>query len=156
MGRRHRPSPSGTALPPRHRHAHQEDDQADLQDQPDDRRKSADAAEQSAAEQHAEQAGAEEARGKPAEQAAARPVEEPAAGAPKPGLPGWVMVRLNGCAMLGAVEVLGGAENVRAPREPELKPPPIRASADEIAADQRQRQRQYDGESPGPGRGRVA
>lgn len=44
------------------------------------------------------------------------------------------MVRLNGCAMLGAVEVLGGAENVRAPREPEPKPPPIRASAGEIAA----------------------
>jgi len=34
----------------------------------------------------------------------------------------------------GAVEVLGGAENVRAPREPELPPPPIRASADEIAS----------------------
>jgi hypothetical protein len=39
------------------------------------------------------------------------------------------MVRLNGCAVLGAVEVEGGAENVRAPREPELTPPPIRASA---------------------------
>ena len=50
------------------------------------------------------------------------------------GLPGWVMVRLNGCAALGAVEVLGGAENVRPPREPELPPPPIRASADEIAS----------------------
>jgi hypothetical protein len=57
-----------------------------------------------------------------------------AAGAPIPGLPGWVMVRLNGCAVPGAVEVLGGAENVRAPREPELPPPPIRASADEIAS----------------------
>jgi hypothetical protein len=57
-----------------------------------------------------------------------------AAGAPTPGLLGWVMVRLNGCAVLGAVEVLGGAENVRAPREPELPPPPIRASADEIAS----------------------
>ena len=44
------------------------------------------------------------------------------------------MVRLNGCAVLGAVEVLGGAENVRAPREPELTPPPIRASADETAS----------------------
>ena len=52
---------------------------------------------------------------------------------PKPGLPGCVMVRLNGCAVLGAVEVEGGAENVRAPREPELTPPPIRASADEAA-----------------------
>ena len=41
-----------------------------------------------------------------------------AAGAPTPGLPGWVMVRLKGCAAPGAVEVLGGAENVRAPREP--------------------------------------
>src|ERR1700736_446718 len=57
----------------------------------------------------------------------------PLAGAPNPGLPGWVKVRLNGWAVLGAVEVLGGAENVRAPREPELKPPPTRASADETA-----------------------
>jgi hypothetical protein len=44
------------------------------------------------------------------------------------------MVRLNGCAIPGAVEVLGGAENVRAPREPELTPPPILASADDIAS----------------------
>jgi hypothetical protein len=44
------------------------------------------------------------------------------------------MVRLNGCAALGAVEVLGGAENVRVPREPELPPPPTRASADESAS----------------------
>jgi hypothetical protein len=44
------------------------------------------------------------------------------------------MVRLNGCAVPGAVEVLGGAENVRAPREPELTPPPIRASAAETAS----------------------
>jgi hypothetical protein len=29
--------------------------------------------------------------------------------------------------------VLGGAEKVRPPREPELEPPPTRASADEIA-----------------------
>ena len=49
------------------------------------------------------------------------------------GLPGWVKVRLNGCAVPGAVEVLGGAEKVREPREPEPKPPPTRASADEIA-----------------------
>jgi hypothetical protein len=54
-------------------------------------------------------------------------------GAPTPGLPGWVIVRLNGVAVPGAVDVLGGAENVREPREPELKPPPTRASADEIA-----------------------
>jgi hypothetical protein len=40
---------------------------------------------------------------------------------------------LNGCAALGAVEVLGGAENVRVPRDPELIPPPIRASAGAIA-----------------------
>ena len=58
----------------------------------------------------------------------------PPAGAPTPGLPGWVKVRLNGCAVLGAVEVLGGAEKVRAPREPELKPPPTRASAGETAS----------------------
>jgi hypothetical protein len=44
-----------------------------------------------------------------------------------------VMVRLNGDAVPGAVDVLGGAENVREPREPELKPPPTRASADEMA-----------------------
>jgi hypothetical protein len=44
------------------------------------------------------------------------------------------MVRLNGCAVPGAVEVLGGAENVRPPREPELMPPPALASADEIAS----------------------
>src|SRR5258705_10204504 len=56
-----------------------------------------------------------------------------AAGAPTPGLPGWVKVRLNGWAVPGAVDVLGGAENVRPPREPELMPPPTRASADEIA-----------------------
>jgi hypothetical protein len=31
------------------------------------------------------------------------------------------------------VVVLGGAEKVRDPREPELPPPPTRASADEIA-----------------------
>src|ERR1700676_3730829 len=57
----------------------------------------------------------------------------PPAGVPKPGPLGWVKVRLNGCAVPGAVDVLGGAENVRAPREPELKPPPTRASADEMA-----------------------
>ena len=43
-------------------------------------------------------------------------------------------MRLNGCAEPGAVDVLGGAENVRDPREPELEPPPTRASADEIAS----------------------
>jgi hypothetical protein len=48
---------------------------------------------------------------------------------PIPGLPGWVKVRLKGCAAPGEVEVLGGAEKVRAPRDPELMPPPIRASA---------------------------
>jgi hypothetical protein len=41
---------------------------------------------------------------------------------------------LKGCAVDGAVEVLGGAENVRAPREPELMPPPTRASAEDIAS----------------------
>jgi hypothetical protein len=43
------------------------------------------------------------------------------------------MVRLNGAAV-GAVDVLGGAENVRPPREPELPPPPTRASAAEMAS----------------------
>jgi hypothetical protein len=58
----------------------------------------------------------------------------PDAGAPIPALVDGVMVRLNGCAVLGAVEVLGGAENVRAPRDPELMPPPTRASADGMAS----------------------
>jgi hypothetical protein len=41
-----------------------------------------------------------------------------------------------GCAALGAVLVEGGAEYVREPREPELEPPPTRASAiDETATD---------------------
>jgi hypothetical protein len=57
----------------------------------------------------------------------------PAVDVPSPELPGWVNVRLNGCAALGAVDVLGGAENVRVPRDPELNPPPIRASAGEAA-----------------------
>jgi hypothetical protein len=58
----------------------------------------------------------------------------PPAGVLTPGLDGWVMVRLKGCAVFGAVDVLGGAEKVRAPRDPELTPPPIRASADETAS----------------------
>jgi hypothetical protein len=45
-----------------------------------------------------------------------------------------VIVRLNGCAVLGAVDVLGGAEKVRPPREPELLPPPMRASAEDDTA----------------------
>jgi len=57
----------------------------------------------------------------------------PAVDAPRPELPGSVKVRLNGCAALGAVDVLGGAENVRVPRDPELNPPPTRASADDTA-----------------------
>src|SRR3981081_514710 len=56
-----------------------------------------------------------------------------AAGAPTPGLPGWVMVRLNGDAVPGAVEVLGGAEKVLPPGAPELPPPPMRASAADMA-----------------------
>src|SRR5436305_10252030 len=44
------------------------------------------------------------------------------------------MVRLKGCAAFGAVDVLGGAEKVRPPREPELPPPPTRASAAETAS----------------------
>src|SRR4030088_1336718 len=55
------------------------------------------------------------------------------AGVPIPGEPGWVKARLKGCAVFGAVEVLGGAENVRPPREPELTPPPTPASAGEPA-----------------------
>src|SRR6202012_6289046 len=50
-----------------------------------------------------------------------------------PGLPGWVKVRLSGCAALGAVDVLGGGGKVRVPRDPELRPPPNRGSAGEAA-----------------------
>ncbi|MGB3505607.1 MAG: hypothetical protein WBA37_09535, partial [Xanthobacteraceae bacterium] len=58
----------------------------------------------------------------------------PAAGAPRGAVvPGWVMVRLNGCAAFGAVVVVDGAEKVREPREPKLPPRPARASAAEIA-----------------------
>jgi hypothetical protein len=57
----------------------------------------------------------------------------PAVDVPSPEVPGWLKVRLNGCAAFGAVDVLGGAENDRVPRDPELNPPPIRASADEAA-----------------------
>src|SRR5258707_12810605 len=56
----------------------------------------------------------------------------PVVAAPTPGLPGWAKVRLNGCAVPGAVVVLGGAEKVREPREPDPNPPPTRASADQI------------------------
>ena len=52
-----------------------------------------------------------------------------AAGELIPGLPGWPKVRCIGWAVIGAVDVLGGAENVLVPREPELIPPPTRASA---------------------------
>jgi hypothetical protein len=43
------------------------------------------------------------------------------------------MVRLNGVAVPGEVAVLGGAENVLVPRDPELPPPPMRASAADMA-----------------------
>jgi len=42
---------------------------------------------------------------------------------------GCVMVRFIGCAVFGAVVVEGGAALVREPRDPELLPPPTRASA---------------------------
>jgi len=51
-----------------------------------------------------------------------------------PGLEGWLKVRLNGCAVEGAVLVEGGAVKVRVPREPDEKPPPTRASAFEAAS----------------------
>ena len=63
-----------------------------------------------------------------------------------PGLPGCVKVRFIGCAAPGAVVVLGGAEKVRDPREPELPPPPTGRRPAEIAIDQRHRQRQGDGD----------
>ena len=65
------------ALPPRHRQPHHDDDQADLQEQAEDRRQTAEAGEHPAAEQHAEQAGAEEARGEAAEQAHAGRLKKP-------------------------------------------------------------------------------
>src|SRR5262245_35496589 len=50
------------------------------------------------------------------------------------GAVGCACVRCIGCVAVGAVLVDGGAEKVREPREPELEPPPTRASAtDEIA-----------------------
>src|SRR3569833_4553560 len=57
-----------------------------------------------------------------------------AAGPAMPGLPGWLKVRFIGCAVPGAVGVLGGAEKVRDPRDPELPPPPTRASAASIVS----------------------
>src|SRR6516162_317624 len=57
----------------------------------------------------------------------------PPAGELMPELYG-VVVRLNGCAVPGAVEVDGGAEKVREPREPVEKPPPMRASAEETVS----------------------
>src|SRR5262249_44570517 len=60
-----------------------------------------------------------------------RPKKPPGEGA-NPGrgaaTPGCVTERCMGAAD-GMVEVGGGAENVRLPRLPELKPPPMRASA---------------------------
>jgi hypothetical protein len=44
------------------------------------------------------------------------------------------MVRSIGRAAFGAVGVLDGAEKVRVPRDPELLPPPTRASAAEPIA----------------------
>ena len=41
-------------------------------------------------------------------------------------------LRLNGEAVPGAVDVLGGIENEREPRDPDEKPPPMRASAGAI------------------------
>ena len=83
------------------------------------------------AEQHAEQAGADEAGGKPAEQSAAEQAAGRQPGAPgRPAvaaLPGCVIERWIGAAVLGAVRVAGGAENVRVPRLPPEKPPPARA-----------------------------
>jgi hypothetical protein len=46
-----------------------------------------------------------------------------------PGWPGCVIERSIGAAVVGAVRVEGGAENVREPRLPKLEPPPARASA---------------------------
>jgi hypothetical protein len=61
-------------------------------------------------------------------------LKNPPPGELNPGLPGWVRVRLNGWAVPGAVDVLGGAEKVRDPLDPMLRPPPTRASADETAS----------------------
>src|SRR6201990_1727582 len=47
---------------------------------------------------------------------------------PEGGLEGWLKLRLKGEAVPGAVDVLGGIENEREPRDPDEKPPPMRAS----------------------------
>ena len=60
-------------------------------------------------------------------------LKKPPVRAPALGLPGCEKVRLNGCAVPGAVCVDGGAEKVRPPREPDENPPPTRASAEETA-----------------------
>ena len=84
------------------------------------------------AEQQAEQAGAQEPAREPAPKAgsteqAARRRRKLGRGAPRLGC---VMVRCIGPAD-GMVEVDGVGANVREPRLPELKPPPMRASAPE-------------------------
>ena len=55
---------------------------------------------------------------------------EPKPELPKPEL--GVSLRCIGCDQRGAVLVEGGIEKVRLPREPKLKPPPARASTDEV------------------------
>src|SRR5579872_6751480 len=52
---------------------------------------------------------------------------------PKDGREGCAKLRLNGEAVPGAVDVLGGMEKEREPREPDENPPPMRASAGVIA-----------------------
>ena len=71
-----------------------------------------------------------------------------AAGAPMPGLPGWVKVRFRAAPCPAPSVVLGGAEKVRDPREPELPPPPTRASAAEIAIADGSATRQDNGDRP--------
>ena len=46
-------------------------------------------------------------------------------------LPAFVLIFTLLSSWIGSGSLLGGAENVRPPREPELRPPPTRASADE-------------------------
>ena len=86
------------------------------------------------AEQQAEQAGAQEPGRQAAEQPAAEQstvaAEQAAAASGQARAARWAGRSYAGTAMPTApVDVDGGAEKLRLPRLPELKPPPTRASA---------------------------
>ena len=80
----------------------------------------------------------------------------PAVDVPTPGLPGWVNVRLNGCAEPGAVDVLGGAEKVRVPRDPDAGAAANSRVGRRDGQHQRQCQRQDHGKRLNDSRARAA